>query len=43
VADCPKRGTLIDPCVVSKVFDRDNNLVVTYVTPYPWDANGWLG
>jgi hypothetical protein len=43
VPDCPKRGTSAGPCVISKQFNQANDLVVTYLVPYPWDPNGWLG
>jgi hypothetical protein len=43
VPDCPKRGASPDPCVISKLFTQATDLVVTYLVPYPWDPNGWLG
>jgi hypothetical protein len=43
IPDCPKKGTIVNPCMQSRNKDSLGNLMLTYITPYPWDPSGWAG
>jgi hypothetical protein len=39
---CANQGTPTEPCIISKKKNQAGDVLITFVKPYPWDAN-WPG